>query len=147
MQRLTNPFIFKINKLKLGTDSASIKLIKQTEIKHREEEKKMKSTIANRLSYLGAGVGLALFAVFGLLYGSLIGGVVGLNVVNTVFGEPLGSALIPRIMVALGMLTGILSAGAIFVVGIGAFGWVIGYLIDPATWSRKETLAEHKAKH
>lgn len=106
----------------------------------------MKSTIANRLSYLGAGVGLALFAVFGLLYGSLIGGVIGLNIVNAVFGEPLGSALIPRIMVALGMLTGILSACTIFVVGSGALGWVIGYLVDPATWS-KESLIEQKVKH
>lgn len=107
----------------------------------------MKSTIANRLGYLGAGVGLALFAVFGLLYGSLIGGVVGLNIVNAVFGEPLGSAIIPRIMVALGMLTGILSACAIFVVGSGTLGWVIGLLIDPATWSSKEPLTEQKVKH
>jgi hypothetical protein len=104
----------------------------------------MKSTIANRLGYLGAGVGLALFAVFGLLYGSLIGGVVGLNIVNALFGEPLGSALIPRIMVALGMLTGILSACAIFVVGSGALGWAVGYLIDPLTWSGKKAVAEHE---
>lgn len=104
----------------------------------------MKSTIANRLSYLGAGVGLALFAIFGLLYGSLIGGVVGLNIVNAVFGEPLSSAVIPRIIVALGMLTGILSAGAIFVVGSGAVGWLVGYLIDPLTWAGKKEAPEHK---
>ncbi len=107
----------------------------------------MKGSISNRLAYLGAGVGLALYAIFGLLYGSLLGGVVGLNIVHAVFGTTLAQAVLPRIIVALGMLTGVLVAGTIFVVGSASLGWVIGYLIDPATWSRKETLEEHKLHH
>ncbi len=104
----------------------------------------MKGSISNRLAYLGAGVGLALYAIFGLLYGSLLGGVVGLNIVHAVFGTTLAQAVLPRIIVALGMLSGVLVAGTIFVVGSASLGWVIGYLIDPATWSSKESLEEHK---
>lgn len=104
----------------------------------------MKSAIANRLSYLGAGVGLTLFAIFGLLYGSFLGGVIGLNIVNAVSGAPLSSSIIARVIVALGMITGILMACAIFVVGCGALGWLIGFIIDPATWSRKKALPGHE---
>ncbi len=55
--------------------------------------------------------------------------------------------MVPRIIVALGMLTGVMVAGTIFVVGSASLGWVIGFLIEPATWRGKESLKEHEIKH
>ena len=107
----------------------------------------MKSAIANRLSYIGAGIGLTLFAIFGLLYGSFLGGVIGLNIVNLVSGAPLASGIIARVIVALGMITGILLSCAMFVVGCGALGWLVGMVIDPVTWARKKALPEHDMNH
>ena len=112
-----------------------------------KEGLKMKGSISNKLAYTGAGIGLALYAIFGLLYGSLLGGIVGLNIVHALFGTSLAHAVVPRIIVALGMLTGVMVAGTIFVVGSASLGWVIGFLIEPATWSRKESLKEHNIKH
>ena len=121
--------------------------MKIKDIKNGKEGLKMKGSISNKLAYTGAGIGLALYAIFGLLYGSLLGGVVGLNIVHALFGTSLAHAVVPRIIVAVGMLTGVMVAGTIFVVGSASLGWVIGFIIDPATWSRKESLKEHKVKH
>jgi hypothetical protein len=40
----------------------------------------MKITIARKTAYIGAGAGLVLFALFGLMPGSLLGGAMGLNI-------------------------------------------------------------------
>lgn len=39
--------------------------------------------------YIGAGVGLVIFAFFGLLPGSFLGGAIGLNLAGKIFGTPL----------------------------------------------------------
>jgi hypothetical protein len=38
--------------------------------------------LSKKLTYIGAGIGMVLFALMGLLPGSLLGGVMGLNVVG-----------------------------------------------------------------
>ena len=43
-----------------------------------------RDTIARKAGMAGAGIGLVLFAFVGLLYGSLIGGTMGLEIVNSV---------------------------------------------------------------
>ena len=106
----------------------------------------MKTSLSNRLAYIGAGIGLALYAIFGLLYGSLLGGIVGLNIVHSLYGTTLASAVLPRIIVALGMLTGVLTAGTVVVLCGAAMGWMAGFVLDPGTW-RKESLKEHKVKN
>lgn len=97
----------------------------------RKEDKKMKTgEMAKRMAYIGAGAGLVLFAVMGLLPGSFIGGVIGLNIAGSLFGMPVSSALLPRLIVGLSMLLGVLVSGLIFILGSTVAGWLIGYVID-----------------
>jgi hypothetical protein len=90
----------------------------------------MKRALANRLSYVGAGIGLALFALFGLLPGSFIGGVVGLNLTGWLFGLPVEPMIISRILIGLCMLLGVLVTGTAFVVAGAAAGWLVGRVVD-----------------
>ncbi len=103
----------------------------------------MRGRMSNRLSYLGAGIGLALFAVFGLLPGSFIGGVLGLNVAGALFGTPISPSVLPRIVVAVGMLTGVMVTGLIFLVGGATLGWISGAVIDALTKGREEAAEPH----
>ncbi len=90
----------------------------------------MRARIANRLSYIGAGIGVALFAVFGLLPGSFIGGVVGLNIAGAIFGMPVEPTVLSRIIIAVSMLLGVLITGTVFVVAGAVCGWLVGTLVD-----------------
>jgi hypothetical protein len=47
---------------------------------------KTRDNIARKAGLAGAVIGLVLFAVVGVLYGSLIGGTMGLGIVNSVLG-------------------------------------------------------------
>ena len=85
--------------------------------------------IAKKGLYAGAGAGLVLFAILGLLPGSFIGGTIGLNIAGSIFGTPVGSALLPRLIVGVSMLLGIFVSGVIFVVGSSLLGWVTGYAV------------------
>ena len=97
----------------------------------RKEEKKMKTReTARKMAYIGAGVGLVLFAIVGLLPGSFLGGVVGLNIAGSLFGMPVSSALLPRLIVGLSMLVGVMVSGIIFIAGSTIAGWLIGYVVD-----------------
>lgn len=86
--------------------------------------------------YVGAGAGLVLFAILGLLPGSFIGGVIGLNIAGSIFGNPLGADLGPRIIVGISMVMGVLVAGMVFVAGTSILGWLIGYTADAVRQSR-----------
>ncbi len=87
---------------------------------------------ARKMAYIGAGAGLVLFAVIGLLPGSFIGGVVGLNIAGGLFGTPVTSALLPRLIVGMSMLIGILVSAVVFISGAVSVGWLIGCAIDSA---------------
>ncbi len=86
--------------------------------------------MAKRGLYIGAGAGLVLFALIGLLPGSFIGGVIGLNIAGSIFGTPVSSAVLPRIIVGASMVLGILVAGLVFVTGASLLGWLAGHAID-----------------
>ncbi|GAB4417099.1 MAG: hypothetical protein OHK0032_13110 [Thermodesulfovibrionales bacterium] len=86
--------------------------------------------------YVGVGGGLILFALIGLLPGSFIGGVIGLNIAGSIFGTPLEAALLPRIIVGISMVLGIMIAGLIFIVGCSLLGWLAGYVIDAVRYGR-----------
>ena len=100
--------------------------------------------MTEKMAYIGAGVGLVLFAVIGLLPGSFLGGVLGLNIAGSIYGMPLTSALMPRIIVGLSMLLGVLVSGVIFISVSTVAGWLIGYVVDSLRTGRIITA---EAKH
>ena len=99
----------------------------------------MKRELARKMAYIGAGAGVVLFAIAGLLPGSFLGGVVGLNIAGSLFGMPVSSALIPRLIVGISMLLGVLVSGIIFISGATVAGWLIGYVIDTLTAGKTVT--------
>lgn len=90
----------------------------------------MKNTLARKTMYIGAGAGLVLFALFGLLPGSLLGGALGINIAGWLFGMPLEPGLISRIIVFVSMLVGVLTLGIVIVTGASAVGWVVGRVLE-----------------
>ncbi len=85
---------------------------------------------AKKAAYVGAGAGLMLFALVGLLPSSFFGGMVGINIAGGLFGFPLTSDLLPRVTVALSMLLGVLITGSVFVACGTMIGWTMGNLIE-----------------
>ena len=105
----------------------------------------MKERIAQKTLYLGMGVGLILFALFGLIPGSLIGGVAGLGIAGTVFGTPVEAGVLARIIVAGSMLVGVMVSGLIWVTATSTIGWLIGAVLDTLRGEKKQmTPAEVK---
>lgn len=102
--------------------------------------------IARKGAYIGAGAGLVLFALFGLLPGSLIGGAAGINVAGWLFGMPLDPGLVSRIIVLASMLIGVLVAGIIMVTATSTAGWLIGRVIEAAAakGAGEAAKAEHR---
>lgn len=103
----------------------------------------MKDKMARKGAYIGAGVGLVLFAIFGLLNGAFLGGVMGLNIAQSIFGGPLTSSIVSRMIVAASMLIGVMVAGIMFVFGSSISGWLLGVALDAVTAPRGE-VAEKK---
>lgn len=87
-------------------------------------------TIAGKAAYVGAGAGLALFAMIGLLPGSFLGGVFGINIAGGLFGLPLKSDFLPRLTVGVSMILGILVSGIIFIACGTMAGWIVGEAIN-----------------
>lgn len=103
--------------------------------------------MARKGLYIGAGAGLVLFAILGLLPGSFIGGMIGINLAGSLFGLPLEPTVISRIIVGVSMVLGVFMAGVVFVVGGSSLGWFAGNLLDAARMSRVEAVkAEVKGK-
>jgi len=106
---------------------------------------KTEKDIAKKGLYIGAGAGLVLFAIIGLLPGSFIGGVVGLNIAGSIFGYPVGPQIAARAIVAASMLFGILVSGIVFTAGLSFVGWAIGYAIE-SLMSKKAVEEEARIK-
>lgn len=104
----------------------------------------MKTQMSLKGLYVGAGAGLVLFVVIGLLPGTFIGGAIGLTIATHIFGGPLGTALLPRLFVGAAMVVGVLVSGILFVVGASSVGWLAGSIIDAVRRAKtveKETTA------
>jgi hypothetical protein len=90
---------------------------------------KDKGRIAKQSGLVGAGIGLAVFALFGLLQGSMIGGAVGLDIINNVLHEQAGVSMLSRVILGASMLAGVLVAGAILVLAFSAAGYALGFAV------------------
>ena len=104
----------------------------------------MKNSIARKGAYIGAGAGLVLFAIFGLLPGSLLGGAAGINVAGWLFGLPLEPGLISRAIVLVSMLVGVLVAGIVIVTATTTVGWLAGRLLEGSAREEQKEAAAHK---
>ena len=93
----------------------------------------MKNTLARKTAYIGAGAGLVLFALFGLMPGSLLGGAMGINIAGWLFGLPLSPGLISRLIVLASMLIGVLVAGIVMVTATSTIGWLVGKALQSET--------------
>ena len=103
------------------------------------------TTYTKKLAYMGAGCGVVLFAVFGLLPGSFLGGVMGLNFAGILFGTPVGAGLLPRIIVAASMVLGVMVSGTMFTTACTTLGWLAGSAVDSLRAGKKElATAGHK---
>ncbi len=101
---------------------------------------------ARKAGLAGAGIGLLLFLFVGLLYGSLIGGTMGLSIVNSVFHETAGVTLLSRVIVAASMLAGVIVSGIMFVVTCSGIGWLAGYVAGAIMEPRAEKLEAGKGR-
>lgn len=80
--------------------------------------------------YVGVGVGLVLFVLAGLLPGSLLGGVVGLKIVGAAYGGPMTTAIMPKIILAVSMIIGVMLSAVVYILGPGMIGWSVGYMLE-----------------
>jgi hypothetical protein len=91
----------------------------------------MKTTISRNSAYIGAGAGLVLFAIFGLLPGSLLGGAAGIKFAGMLFGLPLDPGIVSRAIVLASMLVGILVSGITIITATSTAGWLVGRALAP----------------
>ena len=101
----------------------------------------MKNRMTIKGAYLGAGAGLVLFAIFGLLPGSLLGGAAGIKVAGMLFGLPLEPSLVTRAIVLMSMLAGVLVAGLVIVTACSTVGWLAARLMEGT--GHKEALSHN----
>jgi hypothetical protein len=101
--------------------------------------------MAKKGLYIGAGAGLMVFAIAGLLPGSVIGGMIGINIAGSFFGLPLEPTILSRLIVAASMILGVCLSGVICVVATSSVGWLLGHLVDTVRANRAVAV-EAKAK-
>jgi small-conductance mechanosensitive channel len=100
---------------------------------NEKEEQKMKTTLSRKAAYIGAGAGLVLFAIFGLLPGSLLGGAAGIKFAGMLFGLPLEPGIVSRSIVLLSMLLGVMVSGIAIVTATSTAGWLVGNVLGATT--------------
>jgi hypothetical protein len=113
----------------------------------KEEGTKMKNTLSKKTTYIGAGAGLVLFAIFGLLPGSLLGGAAGIKFAGMLGHLPLEPGILTRAIILASMLIGVMVSGIMIVTATTTAGWLLGSVIDLSTHqtaSESLAIARHK---
>jgi small-conductance mechanosensitive channel len=113
---------------------------------NKKEEFIMNTTIARKTAYLGAGAGLVLFALFGLMPGSLLGGAMGINIAGWLFGLPLQPGILSRMIILASMLMGVLVAGIAIVTAASSIGWLAGKVLESGTHAKEAAEAGKTAQ-
>ncbi len=103
----------------------------------------MKRNTSKTFAYIGAGVGLTIFALFGLMYGSFIGGIIGLQINGQLFGAAAEFGILPRIVVSSGVMFGVLLAAVACVAGSSIVCYLIGLVIDCVHFETKSVTKSH----
>jgi hypothetical protein len=111
---------------------------------NEQEDTKMKTTLTRQGTYIGAGAGLVLFAIFGLLPGSLLGGAAGIKLAGMFFGLPLDPGLLSRLIVLMSMLVGVLVSGTVIVTASSAIGWLAGAVLGTTVHDTTITATERR---
>src|SRR5271169_2372744 len=96
------------------------------------------SNYSKKMTLIGAGCGVVLFAVFGLLPGSFLGGVMGLNLAGMLLGLPVTSGVLSRLIVAASMVIGVMASGIMFFTASSLTGWIFGTVVDALTSEKRE---------
>jgi hypothetical protein len=107
----------------------------------RKGGNKMNTTLSRKTAYIGAGAGLMLFAIFGLLPGSLLGGAAGIKLAGLFFGLPLDPGLVSRVIVFASMLVGVLVAGITSVTAATSLGWLVGRVLQGSEQEKASEVA------
>jgi len=90
----------------------------------------MKNSFSKNATLVGAGAGLVLFVMFGLLPGSLLGGAAGLKFAGLFFSLPLEQGIISRAIVLASMLLGVMVSGIIIVTATSSTAWIASKMIS-----------------
>jgi hypothetical protein len=104
----------------------------------------MKSTLSRKTAYIGAGAGLVIFALFGLLPGSLLGGAAGIKLAGLFFGLPLDPGIVSRAIVLASMLVGVVVAGITIVTATATLGWLAGRVLEGTAQGKAPAAASHQ---
>ncbi len=94
---------------------------------------KGKNKMASHMAMVGCGAALTVFAIYGLLNASLIGGLVGLNIAGAITGFPVEASLVAKVIVTLSMLAGVMIAALTFALAGATLGWIGGKAAEIAT--------------
>jgi hypothetical protein len=101
----------------------------------------MNTTLSRKTAYIGAGAGLMLFAIFGLLPGSLLGGAAGIKLAGLLFGLPLDPGIVSRVIVLASMLVGVIVAGITSVTAATSLGWLVGRVLQGSEQEKASEVA------
>ena len=82
-------------------------------------------------SMIGAGVGIAMFLVTGMLPALVYGGYAGLLLAGGILGRPVEATLLARGLVVFGMVLGVAAVASLFAVGGAAIGAAFGEAAIP----------------
>jgi len=104
----------------------------------------MNTIFSRKTAYIGAGSGVVLFAIFGLLPGSLLGGAAGIKIARMFFGLPLDPGIISRAIVLASMLVGVIVSGITIVTTTSTVGWPVGRVLEGGHASEKMLTAVSK---